>query len=94
MNTEKTIEANLKELTKRHTICFTFFLLVVNFIFQNTLPLSAVLYVILMLFTIFIIHRLFVSISLKTVYLLVPNKLADDHRSIFKLHNWFNEQIK
>jgi hypothetical protein len=94
MNTEKSIEGNLKELRKQCYICFTICFLMVNFIFQITLSLSPLLNVVLMLIIIFIFHRLFVSISLKAVCLLVPNKLVDDYRSTVKLHYLVNQQIR
>ncbi len=94
MNTEKSIEGNFKELKKQYTICFTICFLVVNFIFQITLPHSPLLNVVLMLITIFIIHLLFAPISLKVACLLVPNKLVDDYRSTYKLHYLVNQQIK
>jgi phosphoglycerol transferase MdoB-like AlkP superfamily enzyme len=94
MNTEKLIKVNLKELRKQYIICFTICFLVVNFIFQITLSLSPLLNAVLLLITIFIIHRLFVLISLKDAYSLVPNKLADDYSGTVKLRDLINEQTK
>lgn len=93
MNTEKSIERNLKELRKLYTICFIICFLVANFIFQITL-LPALLNVVVILITIFIIHHLFVPISHKVACLLVPNKLVDDYRSSIKLHYLVNQQIR
>jgi tryptophan-rich sensory protein len=93
MNTEKSIERNLKELRKLYTICFIICFLVANFIFQITLP-PALLNILVMLITIFIIHHLFVPISHKVACLLVPNKLVDDYRSKYKSDYLVNEQIK
>jgi tryptophan-rich sensory protein len=94
MNTEKSIERNPKELRKLYTICFIICFLLANFIFQITLPLPALLNVVVMLITIFIIHHLFVPISHKVACLLVPNKLVDDYRSSDKLHYLVNQQIR
>ena len=94
MNTKKSIQSNRKELIKQHTICLIVYLLMVNFIFQITHSFSPLLNLVMLLPSIFIIHRLFVSIFHTAASLLIPNKLVHYYRSNVKLHDVPNEQMR